>query len=68
MEENKNLKKNELTDTEAEKVSGGKDENYQTEHSMGDHKCRWCNQFIYGTAFLYQGKYYHRDHLPFNLM
>lgn len=66
MENEKELKKDALTDKEVEKVVGGL-KDYQEVEVKGNH-CYWCGDTIYGTAYLYKGHYYHPRHLPTNFM
>ena len=66
MENEKELKKDALTDKETEKVIGGL-KDYQEVVVKGNH-CYWCGDTIYGTAYLYKGHYYHPRHLPTNFM
>ena len=65
MANEKELKTNELTDEETEKVVGGSEED-KDEYKLvkGVHKCAGCGLVIMGTAVYYQGKYYHKCHSP----
>lgn len=63
MANEKELKKDELTDKEAEKVVGGEDKVIYLQLA-GTFLCKSCGRVIMGAGALYQGKYYHVRHLP----
>lgn len=65
MENEKELKKDALTDKEAEKVVGGLKE--YGEVVVKGERCPYCGGTIDGTAYVYQGRFYHPNHLVINL-
>ena len=65
MENEKELKKDALTDKQTEKVVGGIKK--YGEVVVNGERSPYCGETINGTAYVYQGRYYHPNHLVIDL-
>ena len=65
MANEKELKKDALNDKQTEKVVGGIKK--YGEFVVNGERCPYCGEIINGTAYFYQDRYYHPNHLVIDL-